>query len=386
MFKFRKTALSVCLLLSFLLSGCWDIKDIQEVNYLTAIGFDLEEGEFVVYGQLLNFASVAKAEAGKAESIPVWVGKGRGKTLIHAIDDLYRTSQLRIFYGHVNSLVLGEKLLKDESALDQVDQFQDRYYELRHTPWLYGTSEPIDELFSATSIFGLSPGVSVMHQPMETYKQRSVIHPLEIRRFALEMNEPSHTAMLPSIALSDDNWNEGNKPKKMLTINGAYAMKDDRVLGWFAAEDVLGLTWVKPTSYRGPLVLSSGEDIEAAVALEHPNVTIHPRVKDGRATYSIEVKMTGTLVLSMIPMAEVELEQLAEEQVEKQIREVYDKGLKHGADLLNMETALYRKKNREWKVLRSRGKLGLTPESLAEINVSVKIQRTGNMKSQPRED
>ena len=365
-----------------LLTGCWDIKDLQEVNYLTAIGYDLEEGEFVIYGQLLDFSSVAKTEAGKAGLIPVWVGKGRGKTLIDAIDDLYRTAQLRIFYGHVNAVVIGEKVLKDKQAMNQVEQFHGRFHELRFTPWIFGASQPIGDILSATSIFDLSPGVSILHQPLETYKQRSAIHPISIRRFALETNEPSRTTLLPIIGLSDRNWNKGRKPQDLLAINGAFAMREEKVLGSFVTKDLVGLTWIEPAANRGPLVLSEGEKILAALSLEQPKIEIHPQVRDGKATYVLNVSLTGTVTMLLAPLSEAELQREAIKLVREQIRELYEEGLKHDADLLNLETALYRKKNRQWKTLRDRGGLGLTPESLTEIDVSVNIKRTGNMKKQ----
>lgn len=369
-------------LIPTLLTGCWDIKDLQEVNYLTAIGYDLEDGEFVIYGQLLDFASVAKTEAGKAGLIPVWVGKGRGKTLINAIDDLYRTSQLRIFYGHVGAVVIGEKVLKDSWAMNQVEQFHGRFYELRFTPWIFGTSQPIGEILSATSIFDLSPGVSVLHQPLETYRQRSVIHPISVRRYALETNEPSHTTLLPVITQSDRNWSKGNKPQEMLSISGAYAIREAKVLGKFLLKDLIGLTWIEPASNRGPLVLSSGKKVEATLSLEQPKIEIEPQVRDGKATYTFKVSLTGSITMLLTPLPEAEIEQQAVELIRTQIRELYEEGLKHDADLLNLETALYRKKNREWKRLRDSGGLGLTPDSLTEIEVSVKVKRTGNMKKQ----
>ncbi|WP_309119011.1 Ger(x)C family spore germination protein [Paenibacillus sp.] len=382
---FGKSALALSFLL-MLLTGCWDIKDLQEINYLTAIGYDLQDDEFVVYGQLLDFASVAKSETGKSGQAPVWVGIGRGPTLVHAIEDLYRSSQLRIFYGHVNAVVIGEKVLKDSNAMKQVYEFQGRYYELRYTPWIFGTSKPIDKIFSTSSIFNFSPAVSVLHQPLETYKQNSVVRPMSVRRFTLEAKEPGRTTLMPSIALSENNWRKGDKPQDMLTIDGAFAIKEHKLLGWYNLDELRGLTWVEPDSNRGPLILYSGGEIQSAVVLENPNAIVHPRVRNGKAEFSLDVKLSGSLILSMTPLAEAEIEREAEEKIRKQIRRLYDEGLKRDADLLRLEPALYRQKNREWKTLRSHGGFELTPESLKDIRVKVMINRTGNIKDRTRRD
>ncbi|WP_027087312.1 Ger(x)C family spore germination protein [Cohnella panacarvi] len=381
--RFGMSILSICLL-PFLLTGCWDLKDLQEINYLTAIGFDLEGGDFMVYGQMLDFTTVAKTEGSKPGATPVWVGKGRGKTLVQAIDDLYRTSQLRIFYGHINAIVISAKVLKDSFLMEQIEQFFSRFYELRFTPWIFGTSESIDEVFSATSIFDLSPEISILHQPMESYKQRSIFTPLSVRTYALETNEPNRSVMLPSISFSKRKWTKSNKPEKLLAINGAYAMEGEKFQGWFPSESMLGLTWVDPNSYRGPLVLYDGKELLAGITVEKPKVTIRPRVRGDKAEYAIKVAMTGTINILMVQLPEAELEREAANVIRDQIRELYNEGLKHDTDILNLTTSLYRKKNREWKKLRSSGGLKLTSESLAAIDVSVKLRRSGNMKMQLR--
>lgn len=42
-----------------MLSGCWDILDLQDIQYITAIGIDYEDGEYVVYVQSLNFGHLS---------------------------------------------------------------------------------------------------------------------------------------------------------------------------------------------------------------------------------------------------------------------------------------------------------------------------------------
>lgn len=65
-----------CILILISQTGCWDIKTIQDTNYFTAIGFDYQNGRYVVYAQMLDFSSVAKQEAGKAGQPPqIWVGR-----------------------------------------------------------------------------------------------------------------------------------------------------------------------------------------------------------------------------------------------------------------------------------------------------------------------
>lgn len=363
-----------------LLSGCWDLQDLQEVNYMTAMGFDLKDDEIVVYAQMLNFTSVAKVEEGGTGPAPVWVGIGRGGTVTNAIEDLYRTSQLRIFYGHINAIVLGEDLMLDEMKLREAYEFVSRYYEMRYTAWIFGTSRPVDELLAVTPLFNLSPGVSILHQPYETYRQNSTIRPISVREFNLDLQEPGRTTLLPSLTMNDDNWRTGGKPSTMLEFNGAYLFKDTQYRGWIAERAVKGLPWVEPMTARAPVTIYDGEAFQASLVLEKPNVDIQPRMRDGRAEYTMRVTLTGNIVEVMEALPESTIERKTEEKVRKQIRETFEEGLKMNVDLLQLEQALYRKNNRDWKALRERGEAAPTAESLKEIQVSVHLMRTGKVK------
>lgn len=379
MLRLAKAALAAAVL-SLLLSSCWDLKDLQEVNYIRAIGFDLKDNEFMVYVQMLDFSTVAKVEGAKAGKTPAWVGIGRGSTLTDAIEDLYRTSQLRFFYGHINGIVIGENLLKDPIKANEAYEFVSRYYELRYTAWIYGTKLPIDKVLAVTSLFSFNPDVTILHQPLESYKQNSLVQPISVRQFNLELREPARTTLLPSLTINDQNMKEGEKKHPLLEINGAYLFNRTQYRGWISYNDLKGHPWVETETHRAPLIIDSGGRIQAALALENPKITIRPRVQNGKATYVINVYLSGVIVEMPEPISKADIERKAEEQVKKEIRKTFVEGLKRKADLFQLEQALYRNNNREWKKLHSEGGTELTADSLQEINVDVKLIRSGKTK------
>lgn len=83
----------VFLALILLLTGCWDMKEAQNINFITALGVDYENGRFVIYAQLLDFSDIAKqegaVETGHGE---VWIGKSEGRTIDEALISLYPAS------------------------------------------------------------------------------------------------------------------------------------------------------------------------------------------------------------------------------------------------------------------------------------------------------
>lgn len=371
-------ALAVWILISFTLTGCWDIKNIQDINYLTSLGFDKVGQQYLVYVQMIDFSSVAKSESAKpTEPIPVWVGIGKGETIVGAVNDLYRTAQLRVFYGQINSIVLGENILR--SDLKDVKEVLDRYYEFRYTPWLFGTKEPIDKLFAVTPFFNLSPLMSLLHQPQEIYKQQSLIAPLSLREFVAEIREPGNAVFIPSLSLRNFDWKAGGQEKPMMDIDGVFAFQEEQFKQWFALPKIFGLRWLEPRTERTPLLIRSEGRALASLSLEKPDIRIHPRMENGQIAFNLDVGLSGYIGEALQLVPETTLEHKAAEAVKRQIQDVYEAGLRSGVDTLRLEHALYRQNNREWKKLREQGGLKLAPDSV-HIRVSVKLRHSGKLK------
>lgn len=370
---------TISILFPILLTGCWDIKDTQDINYLTSIGFDYVDNQYIVYAQLLDFTSVAKMESGKpTEQVPVWVGHGKGETVRSAVNNLYHSSQLRIFYGHINAIVVSENVLK--KGLKEVNELQQRYYEMRYTPWIFGTREPIDKLFAVNPFFNLSPMMSLLHQPQESYKQESHITPLTSREFVSDIHEPGKATTLPSLSITDGHWNKEREPHSMLEMNGVFVFQDGKYQGWLSAKGVRGLRWVEPKTNRSPIIIRSGEEPQAALSLKNPKVEITPKIQNGKVYFSVDVKLFGTISEILQPISESLLEQKASELVQDEIKNTYRNGLKINSDLLQLEHALYRQKNKEWKKINSGSGFKLASKSLNEIKVSVKLDNAGKLK------
>lgn len=375
----RKKLMSICLMFALLLTGCWDIKDVQDVNYLTSIGFDYADDQYIVYAQMLDFTDVAKMESGKPlQPIPVWVGKGKGDTPISAVNELYRTSQMRNFYGQIISVVVSDNVLK--KGIHDFDELQHRYYEMRYTPWIFATKEPLDKVFTVTPFFNLSPLMSLLHQPQESYKQESVIAPITSREFVSDIHEPGKATLLPSLSISDRHWKKGGDPHSMLEMDGVFVLQDGKYRGRLTRENIPGLRWVEPQTQRSPLILRSGGKPQVALSLENPKVKIIPHVKGKEVTYTVDVKLSGNVNEIIQPMSERLMEEKAAELVQNEIKRTFEKGLEIHSDLLQLEHALYRQKNKDWKKIYAERDFKITTESLQEIKVSVKLNNAGKLK------
>ncbi|MGO4497826.1 Ger(x)C family spore germination protein [Paenibacillus sp. 2RAB27] len=365
----------------FVQTGCWNSKDIQNMAYVTAIGLDYEDGKYVTYVQVLNFVNLAKSEGTKlGENIPAWIGKGEGSTITESFNAIYATSQLRVSWGHVKSIVCSERFVNSGQRVKEAYDMMNRFREIRYNVLLYGTKKPLRDIFSQKSILNVSPIESLLDSPSQIYSQRSYITPLYGFKFISQVNEAGQTAMLPSISLDKNNWTEDKQAKSMFRIDGACYFRNGKYLGWMSEHDLLGFRWLQEKLSRSPINIPDTNMPVAAIIMVKPKSHILPVIRDGKVYYNIKVKMNAYVDELVEDISTKDMEKLAEQVIEDQLRRSYAIGLSKKIDVLQLGERLYRNYPKKWHELNKDDDFNLDANSLDKIEVNVKVKHTGKYK------
>lgn len=379
---FLKLLSSVVLLC--LLSACWDIKELQDINYVMAIGIDHDDENYVLYTQFIDFSSVAKMESGKASKpAQTWVGTVKAKTLDLAMNKLYESAQQRTHWSHVTTILLSESVLK-KGLITNTDTIG-RYQEIRVTPWVFGTREPIEKLFNAPAFFNMSTLNTIPHEPLGEYRQKSMIAPLRFFDFLAQLTEPAHTVLLPSLSVDPATWTSNNEPDLKPIYNGVYAMSEGKLKGYLTLSEISGLRFMQGKTRRAPIGIPSGDSYSAVVALQHPKISKKVSIVSGKPRYQIRVKLSGNVIELRENFTRNEIESDAAKVVEREIRSAYRSGLNIQADLYSLEHLLFKQHTNYWKKLKKTDELKLEEDSLDSIQVNVHLDHIG-MKMLKKED
>lgn len=376
----------VLIMAVFLLeSGCWDSKPIQNMVYVTAIGLDYDEDHYIVHAQSLNFSNVAKSENFEiGKNVPVWIGRGEGKTVSQALSSIYATSQVRVYWGHVRAIICSDRMLKSNDSVRQAYDAINRYREVRYNILVYGTKEPMTKVLTQKSIFNFSPLESIMDTPEDSYSQRSFIPPQYGYKLIAEVSEPGRTAMLPSLSIVDDSWTEDQKKKSMFEVDGAYMINTQEVKGWFSGDDIKGTRWLYDKMKRAIINIPGKGDPIAALVLKLPKHRVENYLENGELRFNITVEVQAYVDEMVQDASKKKMEQEAEAVVREEIKSTYLKGVAKQTDILNLLGVLYEKKYKIWKQLMDENGLVLKEETLNKIDVHVTLINTGTYKGKAR--
>ncbi|MCZ8519125.1 MULTISPECIES: Ger(x)C family spore germination protein [Paenibacillus] len=336
--------LPALLLLIPLLSGCWNANDVDELDYVNAVGIDYlpDAKQYVVYAQLISFTRVAKGEGNQdVKPLPAWIAEGRGKSYMEAVAHINANSEHKLYWGHVTSLLLGDTLLRTRNVADVLESFF-RYYEMRYTMWVFGTRDSIPALFIASPNFERTRLGMILHSPEDNYFASSSIRPIRLSRFMAGYYEPYRCVLLPALSLTKEYWKKSREPVASQRISGAYLIQGQETLGMLPMDQLQGLHWLEPTTHRAWLEIEEeGEEI-AILRMRNPRYEIVEAQEQGTPVYDLEVSVQGTVSELKRPLTEEELTAKATAVIEKEIRGTYLAGLKQKADLYGLQQHQYR--------------------------------------------
>lgn len=368
-------AIRAFLALILLLTGCWDMKEAQNINFITALGVDYADGRFIIYAQLLDFAEIAKQEgAVETGNGKVWIGKGEGKTIDEALISLYPASQQRTSWTHVRTIIFSKALLDKHlpEAVNGLIQTRD----LRYTPWVFGTDKQIPDVFASISLLNESVLNSGLLEPEELFKLYSFVEPIRLIKLMDGVKEPAVTRLLPLISWTDEVWKGEGKPIPQIKLVGAYAIAQGRNRGQVDPAMLQGARYVafhRMISFPLPLSLEDGAPVTINIAHRNPDVQIGAGSDPIRINLNVRAKAYITEVGAGGGIAAARLRALAEETIEREIRRSFDIAKARHIDLYNLEEKLYRYDQARWKQLRSQGKSLISIMELDQVQAEVTL-------------
>ncbi|MFG6115942.1 Ger(x)C family spore germination protein [Halobacillus sp. MO56] len=379
-----KRALSIMFSL-LILSGCWDSKAVDQMVYVSGLGVDYQNGEFLIYARILPFQNVGKQEGGGAQGtkdFPLWGAMGTGSSFDSATDDLYYTTQEPISWAHIGEVVFTTRALEKKAIIDEVVDVLNRYSETRSAPWLYVTDEELPTLAQGRPILGTSPWYSRVNDPFPVFGQFSTVKPKAIRDYLINRYEPGKVVIIPMIQLNTSKWSKDNQPHPIHEFGGAAFVDHGEFRGSMNADEAKGLRWIEPGSERIPLYLYKGEKDYASLVFTEPKVEIKPQVEGEGVKASLTVEVAGEIIENPFHEEDDVLKKVAAKEIEEQIISTYKKGLEFQVDVYQIGYHFYQENPQSFKKIIGMKKSNwLKDSTLNDVQVKVEIVSSGRIRA-----
>lgn len=366
-----------------MLVGCWDVNEPERQIYVHGMGIDYKDDKYTVYLQIINLSLLAKTESsGGEKDIKIELGHAEGLTVEEAIFNLYKSTQRRLFWGHLSYIIFTEDLIQKETLVPIID-FLDRFTEAHYRVWMFLTKDPLENILRCTPILGMSTDLSKISDPSSTYEQNSFIPSIDLRQMVIQADEPPFEIHIPYLKLAENQWETDKEKKTSISMNGIAVLEKNKFKGVIEGTDVNGYRWINTSFKRGQIQSKEKKGKKMSVLINDLSTNVKPIQTGSKVQFDIELIAEGRISHIEKEDSPNEISREVEESIKEEIRKTYLRGLDLDSDVFKFSTVIYRENNSVWKHFNQNGKIPLDKDSIRKMSVNVKLKDGGKQLNIP---
>ena len=352
----NKKILIIIIPLLFLLTGCYDYKELNSISILSATEINKIDDEFIVSAQAVNPQAPDKTSNAQA---PFIIYTGRGKTIQEAYRSIANESSKFLYLNHIQILIINEKIAKEN--LDEIVDYFMRSSAIRTEFYvLIGRDDNILDII--TPINDIS-SASIKESIENNLKYLGTTSDITFNELVSIMLDKNSEIVLPSIKLiNDSKEGENIENTEETKVNAKYELsnlaifKDDKLIGYLNEEQSKTYNILQNKINNTILTYECDKDKYMSVEIIDSQSSID--VSNKKA--NIEVKLSGNLNeyncskslenKKTIEKIEKEFEQKLTESITKNINEVRTE---YNSDIFGFLDNIYKKDYKTYKTIKN---------------------------------
>lgn len=290
-----KTKLLLLCCITFLLCGCWNYNELNQIAIVTALGIDSDEesNTYKVSAMISNAHSTqSNTKEGQSQTVII---EGKGHTISEALNDIDLQSPKQIYLSSLNVIIFSEDVAKN--GVNKIADFLMREPESRKKFYLLVTQdEKASDVLQILSPLEALPSQNIASNIIEATNYQAMIADINYSDFIRTLIEPGKQPILSSIKISGDkkdgskyNNLEQSKPAASIKLSNLAIFKEDVLQGFADKTESEGINLISNETKRITIEAKCDNDYMVA-ELNHPNNTITVSLNDNEPT----VKMTLT--------------------------------------------------------------------------------------------
>ncbi|OIJ11466.1 hypothetical protein BKP37_15620 [Anaerobacillus alkalilacustris] len=377
------------------LSGCWSQNELNELAIVSAVAIDYMEDldEYLVSFEILDPLEVAGGEQG-GSGVTTTIYEARDATLFGAIRLASRTSPRRLYFPHMQLMVISEAIAR--SGIDEVLDIFERNRDSRLTvPVVISQKGKAVEVLEILPSLERVPSNYLFHTLTVTddlLARNRVVTMLEIIN---ALTSEGREVALSGVTIIGDKekaktLDNIQRAKSFATtqVFGLGLFKNGKLQGWLKEENARGASWVMDDVDSTVMTLpyEDQEDVIAVEIVRSETELTFLKMKP-EPTFKVSISTEGHIVEVDVPITLSETKEInkLEEQLEKLIKAEIETAIRAAqnvqSDIFGFGEILNRSNPKEWKEIKDQW-----PEHFEKskfiVEVNGFIRRTG-MRMEP---
>ncbi|MBT2735849.1 Ger(x)C family spore germination protein [Bacillus sp. ISL-7] len=225
----------------FLLTGCWNRIEVNDIAIVTAIGLDLVEDDMIRLTLQVAIPSKLGPSGGSnggGKERSTFVISEKGVTVSEAYRNLQLKLSRRVFFSQSRILLIGEALAR--KGVSNIIDFYKRFHQSRMNSFIMFTKG------EASDVIKNIPNLeSISAEETKELAKLSVGLKVYVRDFLNMLLTDGLEPYAPQYKLTSLEVDTKNESGKTQAINGAAVFKKDKLIGWMDETETRGILWLR---------------------------------------------------------------------------------------------------------------------------------------------
>ena len=369
------------ILIIFLLTGCYDHKELNTIAIMTATEINKIDDEFIIHAQVVNPQSSDTVNI----QAPFIMYEGRGQTIHEAYRSIKAQSSRYLYPNHMQILIINENLAKED--INQIIDLYLRIPDIRtEFNVLIGQNENI--LNITTPIDDVS-STSILDTMKTNNKYLGITNFVTFNELA-EMNiNKNKEIILPSIKVIDYNEESTTtKNTEKTTINSLYELetlaifKDNKLKGYLTKDE--SITYNLIQNKVDSILITTECEKDKYMTIEATEIKSDVSTKNKEI--NIDIKMSGNINETMchiklnkeknIKKIEKDLNKYIKNKITKSIDSIRKE---YNSDIFGFLDLIYKKDYKTYKEIKNTWYDSTYQNIKINVNSSINIVGKGNV-------
>lgn len=370
--------------LIFLLTGCWNYRELNQLAITTGIAVDKENDNYKITIMIANSKKSSSSDDSITPSAAVY--DGTGQTIYEAFKDTSLSVSKQIYLSHIDVLVLSEEVAKNN--LTDVIDFLFRYPQTRNNFYLVlAKDKKASDILKVTTPLETFPSQNLAKNLEITDKLQGFTYTVDFTDFTKSLVSEGINPILPSVTIIG-NSEEGNKEENVQQNEPSTYLKLD-MLGLFKKDKFVA--WANPNQSKGINIINNKIYI-LGVIIDYQNEKIVTEITEMKTDFKVEnnkvkitIDTTGAIqeVNSNVDLYNLKtIEEIQNSDVEK-IKEYVNDAINlakdNKTDIFGFGNYVYKNNPKKWNEIKDKWDDEIFPSLEVEIEVNLKLQAKGSI-------
>lgn len=373
----------------FLLSGCWNSREMNEIGIAVGLGIDkTDDGQILLTVQLVNPGEISSKQSGGGRS-PIVTYQEKGDTVFEALRRMTKTVPRKTFFPHLRILVIGDKVAKGGMAtsldlLERDQEFRPDFYVViaknLEAQDILNLLVPVEKI-TAQNLFTKLETSSKVWAPTVALPYGKLVN-----EFTSEGKHP----VLSGVEIKGDQ-EQGREmeslqsvdPSTRLTYQDLAVFEGDKLTGWLNESQSKGYNYILGNVKSTIVNVPCGDNRSISIEILRTKTKIKSTIDNNQPSIDINIKAIGNVgeVECPIDLQKTKTIEKLEKKTSKDIKYQIQNSLKAAQDSFELDIfgfgeEFHRKHPKYWSKVKSNWDEKFTDMPVS-ILIDVQIKQTG---------